>query len=424
MNSVTTATSNRADEPLLEGVRVADFTHMLAGPSAAMALADLGATVVKVENPPEGDPSRGIGVGGALFAVANRNKASIALNLKDPRGQEVARRLIATCDVVLESLRPGVMEGWGLGYEQVSQLVPGIVYGSVVGFGSRGPERDRGGVDLVVQAESGMMNLSGTAGGPPTRVGLQLVDTAAGLALGQAVAAALYRKARTGKGTRVEVRLLDTALYLQALQIAEYSISGRLPQPLGNSNPLASPADLFRTQDGYLMLAVLKDEHWQRLCTVLELDDLAADPRYEQRVGRLQHRDEIASAVQDRLRRRSTAQWYPLLREADLLVARVRDYRDVLADEQVAENGALTELPRDGDRGGAVTAVRLPYVLDDASTAVPVPPPQLGADTISTLAQLGYEPSEIEAMVGNGVVASPPTAAAAPQETTYARSRA
>lgn len=395
---------NETDEPLLEGVRVADFTHMLAGPSAAMALADLGATVVKVENPPEGDPSRGIGVGGALFAVANRNKRSVALNLKDPRGREAARRLVATCDVVLESLRPGVMEGWGLGYEEVSKLVPGIVYGSVVGFGSRGPERDRGGVDLIVQAESGMMHLSGAAGGPPTRVGFQLIDTAAGLALGQAVAAALYRKARTGKGSRVEVRLLDTALYLQALQIAEYSISGRLPEPSGNSNPLASPADLFRTADGYLLLVVLKDEHWQRLCAVLELDDLAADARYAERSGRLEHRDEIASAVQDRLGQLPTAEWFARLSEADLLVARVRDYRDVCADEQVAHNGALLELPADGER--TVTAVRLPYVFADSGTAMRAAPPRLGADTVSTLDELGYERSEIEAMIGDGVVAS------------------
>lgn len=389
-------------EPPLHGVRVADFTHMLAGPSAAMALADLGASVVKFEVAPGGDPARRIGAGGAVFNVANRNKRSVALNLKDPRAQQLALRYVRTCDVVLESLRPGVMKGWGLGFEAVSEVVPGIVYGSVVGFGSQGPDRDRGGLDLLLQAESGMMNLSGPAGGPPTKAGFQLIDTAAGLALAQAVVAALYKKARTGRGSKIEVRLLDTALYLQAAQIAEFSVTGSLPRPTGNANPLASPADLFATSDGHLMIAAFKDDEWVRLCTVLGLEGAASDPRYRSHADRLERRAEIAALLAERLGQATTEDWYRQLRAADLLVARVRNYRDIAADPQVAVNGALIELTSDRDQ--PVLGVRVPYVFDDRTTQRPAVLPGLGADTVAVLSELGVEHEELSSLLDDGVI--------------------
>ena len=392
-------------EAPLRGVRVADFTHMLAGPSAAMALADLGASVVKFESAPAGDPARNIGVGGAVFNVANRNKRSVALDLKDRRAQEIALRYIRSCDVLLESLRPGVMEGWGLGYDAVSRLVPDIVYGSVVGFGSHGPDRERGGLDLLIQAESGMMNLSGAADGPPTKAGFQLIDTAAGLALGQAVTAALYKKARTGRGSKIEVRLLDTALYLQAAQIAEFSVSGALPQRSGNANPLASPADLFETSDGHLMIAAFKDDQWVRLCNALGLERAGSDPRYRQHADRLEHRAEITVLLADRLRQATTAEWYRILRDADLLVARVRDYRDIVTDPQVEANGALLELTSDRDQ--PMLGVRLPYVLDDRIGPASATLPHLGADTLDVMSELGVDHQELLFLLHDGVIAAP-----------------
>lgn len=393
-------------EAPLHGVRVADFTHMLAGPSAAMALADLGASVVKFEVAPRGDPARHIGTGGAVFNVGNRNKRSVVLNLKDRRAQQLALRYIRTCDVVLESLRPGVMEGWGLGFDAVSALVPGIVYGSVVGFGSQGPDRDRGGVDLLLQAESGMMNLSGAAGGPPTKAGFQLIDTAAGLALAQAVAAALYKKARTGRGSKVEVRLLDTALYLQSAQIAEFSVTGSLPQPTGNANPLASPADLFATSDGHLVIAAFKDDEWVTLCNVLGLERAGSDPRYRSHADRLERRAEVAALLVDRLRQRTTEEWYRDLRAADLLVARVRNYRDIVADPQVAVNGALIELST--DRAQPVLGARLPYVLDDRTGPRRAAVPHLGADTLEVMAELGVDHEELQCLLHEGVIVGSP----------------
>lgn len=400
-------------EAPLHGVRVADFTHMLAGPSAAMALADLGASVVKFEVAPTGDPARRIGADGAVFNVGNRNKRSVVMNLKDPRAQRLALRYISTCDVVLESLRPGVMDGWGLGFDAVSKVAPGIVYGSVVGFGSKGPERHRGGLDLLLQAESGMMNLSGAAGGPPTKAGFQLIDTATGLALAQAVVAALYKKARTGLGSKIETRLLDTALYLQAAQLAEFSVTGSLPHPTGNANPLASPADLFATSDGYLIIAAFKDDEWVRLCGVLGLERAGSDPRYRRHRDRLERRAEIFDLLAERLREKTTQEWYAALREAELLVARVRDYRDVIADPQVEINGALVDLTTDGGR--RVIGVRLPYVLDDRVGPRQATLPGLGAHTLEVMAELGVEDDELSALLADGVIAADCHPAGAPR---------
>ncbi len=338
------------DEPL-SGIRVADFSQMLAGPLAAMALGDLGAMVVKFERP-QGDPSRAIGQDGTMFAISNRNKRSFCVDLRHADGRAIARKFIAAADVVIESFRPGVMARWQLAYEDVAELAPRAVYGSVVGFGSSGPYRDRGGIDAVLQAESGMMNLTGDPSGPPMKVGFQPVDSLAGVALAQGICAALLRRERTGRGGKVEVRLLDCAMYLQAFQIAEYAISGTLPVRSGNSVPHAAPSDLVRTSDGYLMLAAYLEDQWARLCVTLDMEWMASDERFATNPARVRHRPELIKVLESRMRERTTQEWYEMLTEAGLLVGRVMDYDGVSRDPQVLREPPVRDDHPAERRGG------------------------------------------------------------------------
>jgi crotonobetainyl-CoA:carnitine CoA-transferase CaiB-like acyl-CoA transferase len=384
----------------LEGIKIADFSQMLAGPLAAMALGDLGASVVKFDRP-QGDPARQIGRDGSMFAIANRNKRSICLDLRQLEGRAVARRFVATADVVIESFRPGVMARWGLGYAEVSELAPQVVYASVTGFGPDGPYRDRGGIDAVLQAESGMMTLTGYPDGPPMKVGFQPVDSLAGVALAQGICAALLRRHRTGRGGQVEVALLDCALYLQAFQLAEHAISGQLPVRSGNSVPHAAPSDLVATRDGYLMLAAYLEDQWAKLCVVLDMEWLATDQRFATNPARVQHRAELIAALETRLRTRTTQEWFELLTESGLLVGRVMDYEGVARDPQVHRNQPFVHTTRPS--GAAALTPRLPYVLDGQNPGVITPPPPLGAHTREVLAELGLPDSEADALIARGI---------------------
>lgn len=386
----------------LSGIRVADFGQMLAAPLAAMALADLGATVIKFERPQVGDPARRIGHDGSMFAIANRGKKSVAVDLRQPEGRMVARRFISTADVVVESFRPGIMDNWGLGYSSVSRDCPLIVYGSVVGFGSEGPYRDRGGIDAVIQAESGMMSLTGQPDGPPMKVGFQPVDSIAGVALAQGICAALFRRQSAGVGGHVEVRLLDCALYLQAFQVAEYDVSGELPRRLGNSVPHAAPSDLLRTKDGYLMLAAYLPDQWLKLCRVLQVEWMCSDDRFSTNDARVRNRSALIAALEERLAERTTEEWFVTLNQAGLLAGRVREYPNVVADEQVRLNKPLAQT----HRPSGVTALSplLPYVLDGQHSYSSNALPSLADHTIEVLVELGYSATEIGSLADRGIV--------------------
>jgi crotonobetainyl-CoA:carnitine CoA-transferase CaiB-like acyl-CoA transferase len=404
-----TANGAPAQVGALDGIRVADFSQMLAGPLAAMALGDLGATVVKFERP-QGDPARSIGQDGSMFAIANRNKRSVCVDLRQPDGRAVARKFLATADVLIEAFRPGVMARWQLAHEDVAALAPRLVYASVVGFGSRGPYRDRGGIDAVLQAESGMMNLTGEPSGPPMKVGFQPVDSLAGVSLAQGICAALLRRERTGRGGKVEVRLLDCAMYLQAFQFAEYAISGRLPTRSGNSVPHAAPSDLVRTSDGYLMLAAYLEDQWAKLCVTLDMQWMAGDERFATNHARVRHRAELIQVLEGRLRERTSQEWFETLTEAGLLVGRVMDYDAVTRDPQVVENRPFVATTRPS--GAAAMTPRLPFVLDDEEPGAVTPPPPLGANTREVLAEIGLGEAEVDSLIERNIVACGPGGAA------------
>lgn len=313
----------------LSGVKVADFSHFVAGPAAASLLVALGATVTKIESP-EGEAARSLGADRALFRAWNCGKRSLALDLKTAEGREIARRVVQDSDVVLESFRRGTMERLGLGYETVRRDNPSIVYASVSGFGHEGPERDRRAVDAVIQAESGMMHTTGERGGSPLKVGFQPVDTASGLALSNTILAALLRRQRTGEGQRISLSLFDVALFLQGHTFTAFSMSGEEPDRCGNRVPYGYPTDMFHTSDGAIQLAAYSPGHWALLCRVLDITELEKDGRFETLGARIRNSEELHTLLEKVFMMDTTDAWVQLLLHHGLMVGEVNSYASVM----------------------------------------------------------------------------------------------
>jgi crotonobetainyl-CoA:carnitine CoA-transferase CaiB-like acyl-CoA transferase len=392
----------------LDGVRVLEFGQLLAGPNAALILAELGADVIKVE-PLAGDAGRELQSAAftgsstsPTFVAFNRGKRSIALDLKSEAGREVGRRLIEQADVVIESSRPGAMERLGLGGEDARRINPRLVYASVSGFGFVGPERERRGVDLVIQAESGIMSITGERDGRPLKVGFTVVDVAAGNVLAQAILAALLRRERTGAGDLVQVSLLEVALHLQAQPLTEYLATGAVPERNGNAAPMTAPADMARTSDGHIVISAYLDDHWRILCARLGRPELADDPRFATKVARVAHRQELLATLEESLMTRTRAEWLAELQPAGLVVGVVKDYADIESSAQVEANGSIVTL--DTADGSELRTVRLPFRLGGWQPVRRPAPPEVGQHTAEILAELGYSPEQIEQRIADGAV--------------------
>jgi crotonobetainyl-CoA:carnitine CoA-transferase CaiB-like acyl-CoA transferase len=385
--------------PALEGLRVADFSGGLAGPLAAMMLADHGADVFKVESVDRGDLTREVDP--VMFLALNRNKRSLAVNLKDPRGLEAVRKLVAGLDVLIENFRPGVMDRLGLGPEAVRQLNPRLIYASFTGFGPKGPDSLRRAVDTVAQAETGLAGLNAPAGGPPTPIRLTVVDVAGGMALAQGVLAALIRRGRTGVGERVDANLLGSALFLQINAIAHFSLSGLEPR---DAPPSGGPAQVYQAKDGPIYLATFYQNHFVAACRLLGLDELADDPangNISLRAGRI---ETLAQRFAEKIAARTRAEWLPIFEEAGLLYASVKSYAETVASPQIELNESLFDLPVDAER--TIKAVRLPYRLESGWAGPDRPPPLLGEHSKAILTELGLGDST-EELERDGVIVQP-----------------
>jgi crotonobetainyl-CoA:carnitine CoA-transferase CaiB-like acyl-CoA transferase len=387
----------------LAGVRIVDLSRVLAGPYATMTLADLGADVVKVEHPAGGDETRGWGppfAGGesAYFLSVNRGKRSVALDLKDPEARDLALELCARADVVIENFRPGGAARLGLDYETVRALRRDIVYCTISGFGSREPT-DRAGYDFTVQAESGLMAITGEPDGEPLKVGVAIVDVLAGLNAATAILAALRRRDLTGEGGRVEVSLLDSAFAALVNVGANALLTGEEPQRYGNAHPSIVPYQPFRAADGWIAVAAANDGLYTRLCQAIDRPDLAADERYATNAARVLNREPLIGELQAVFTARSTDDWERLLLAAGVPAGKIRGVGEALRTAPARTRRV------DHPTAGAIELVGPPFELNSAGLGPSTPPPLLGQHTDEVLRELGVDDERLASLEERGVIA-------------------
>jgi crotonobetainyl-CoA:carnitine CoA-transferase CaiB-like acyl-CoA transferase len=395
--------SQPANAPPLAGVRIVDLSRVLAGPYATMTLADLGADVVKIEHPAGGDETRTWGppfAGGesAYFLSVNRGKRSVALDLKDPDGRELALELCARADVVIENFRPGGAARLGLDYETVRKRRPDIVYCTISGFGAREP-RDRAGYDFTVQAESGLMAITGGPDGEPMKVGVAIVDVLAGLNAATAILAALRRRDLTGEGHRVEVSLLDSAFAALVNVGANALLTGEEPQRYGNAHPSIVPYQPFRAADGWIAVAAANDGLYTRLCEAIERPDLAADDRYATNQARVLNREPLIAELQSVLAARSTDDWERLLLAAGVPAGKIRGVGEALRTAPARTRRVHHPT------AGPIELVGPPFELSSAALGPSEPPPLLGQHTAEVLRELGVDDERLASLEERGVIA-------------------
>jgi crotonobetainyl-CoA:carnitine CoA-transferase CaiB-like acyl-CoA transferase len=395
-----------ADQPL-KGIRVLDLTRVLAGPYCAMLLGDMGAEVIKVEEPGKGDDTRGwppfAGGESTYFMSVNRNKKSVTLNLKAPEGRELLKKLAKKSDVLLENFRTGTMEKLGLGYATLAKLNPRLVYCAMSGFGESGPESHRGGYDLIVQAESGVMDLTGFADGPPVKVGNSIADLVAGMSGAHGVTLALLARQKTRRGQKVEIAMLDVMASLLTYQAGMYLNAGRTPARRGNEHPSIVPYEVFKAADGYLALGVANNSLWERCCAALERPDLAKDPRYATEASRVENRATLVPLLNEVLGARSGEDWMKRLEAVGVPAGRIRTVPEVCESEHLRARGMVVALPH--AKAGTVRMMGVPIRLHRTPGKAKSAAPVLGGDTEAVLTRvLGLRRADVQRLRKSGVL--------------------
>ena len=396
----------RANAPL-SGVRVLDLTRVLAGPFCSMILGDMGAEIIKVEEPGKGDDTRSwppfVGGESTYFMSVNRSKKSLTLNLKAPEGRDILRKLVRKSDVVLENFRMGTMERLGLGYATLTRVNPRLVYCAISGFGESGPEAARAGYDLVVQAESGVMDVTGFPDGPPVKMGTSIADLVAGMSAAHGVTLALLARTRTRRGQKVEIGMLDAMAALLTYQSGIYFGTGQRPARRGNAHPSIVPYEVFKAADGYLVLGVANNSLWERCCIALERHDLVRDPRYATEAARVEHRATLIPLLNEVLGARTADDWMKRFEAAGVPAGRIRSVDEVCESEHLKARGMIVTLPH--PRAGQVTAMGVPIRLHGTPGRAAVPPPVLGQHTDALLTSLlALKPPQIKRLRDAGVV--------------------
>lgn len=399
--------ANDANAPrVLDGIRVVDFTRIMAGPYATMMLADHGADVVKVEGLPGGDAARQFGLDyvgdqSAVYLMWNRNKRSVALDLRSAEAKAIVHRLIAQADVVVENYRPGVAEKIGFGYDELSRVNPRLVYCSISAFGSSGPMADLPGTDPVVQAASGIMSVTGAGDGDPSLVGVPIADFTGAMTAVQGVLLALLARERTGRGQRVEVSMLHALLASLTTRLATFWTTGVNPPRTGSAHSVIVPYQVFRTKDGDVMAGAWRAESWDSFCEAMELPELATDARFGTNIDRQAHRAVLMPILQAAFEQRTTAEWEQRFRDAGALFARVNTFSDIFGHPHVRESGIVQRLQH--PTLGELPALAPPAVLSDTPATLATAAPLLGQHTREILAEAGCSEAEIDDLHARGI---------------------
>jgi crotonobetainyl-CoA:carnitine CoA-transferase CaiB-like acyl-CoA transferase len=377
---------------------VLDLTTVRSGPTCTKILADFGADVVRVERP------GGEGRERVFFDAADlhRNKRSIVVNLQDPRGVAIVKRLAARMDVVVENYRPDVKHRLGVDYEALSRENPRLVYASISGFGQDGPYRDRPGYDQIVQGMSGLMWLTGTAESAPLRVGIPIGDLLAGYFAAMGILTALLERETSGRGQRVETSLLEALTGSLSFQAAKYVNTGEVPPPVGNHHPLNAPMGVYRAKDGFFNLAVGNDDMWRRFCKVLDRPELADDARFGGMLSRVKHRQVLDPLLEEAFARRSVAEWVEALNAAGVASGPIYTVDQVFADPQIRQADLVREVTNAA--WGPHKVLALPVHLSRTPAVVERAAPMTGEHTREVLGTLGYEPAEIDAWLAEGLI--------------------
>jgi CoA:oxalate CoA-transferase len=394
----------------LDGIKVLDLTRVLAGPFCTMMLLDLGAEVIKVEVPGSGDDSRAFGPfknGQSLYFLnVNRGKESIALNLKTAEGKRLLEEMAARCDVLVENFRPGTMEKLGLGWETLKKANPRLVYAAISGFGHSGPYSQKPAYDILVQAASGVMSITGWPGQPPVRVGLSMGDITAAIFGSSGILAALYQREKTGFGQKVDVAMLDCQLAILENALVRYQVDGKSPGPIGNRHPTIAPFQAFSGSDGkWFVVAAGNDALWKSLCSALERADLLADPRYATNGDRTKHVNELAASLEETFARDTSSSWLAKIEAAGVPCAPVNSIEAVMEDPQLAARGMFATV--DDPRAGKVIIPGNPIKMESIEDSPTRPlAPEIGEHTAKILkGLLGKSDAELEALRQAGAIA-------------------
>ncbi len=400
----------------LSGIRVLDLGRHLAGPTCAQFLGDLGADVIKIENPQRGEDGRAAGPPffdetgpagkgeSAFFLSANRNKRSLAMDIKGPEGQMLFRRLAETADVVIENFRPGVMDALGIGYDAMSTKNPRIIYASLSGFGADGPFANRPGLDNIIQGFSGLMSVTGFEGGEPVRVGIPVADLFTGLIGAYGILAALMARERTGRGQVVQTSLLESMVGMLGFQGVRYLNGAGVPPPAGNHHPINAPYGAYRTKDGWVILGATGDKRWNAFCKVVGAPEWLDDPRFTTNGGRFSHNAELTELINEKLQAHTSDEWEEILNAQSIPCGPIYTVEQSLEHPQIHHREMVVERPH--PTMGTVRLLGLPVKLSETPAAIYRTPPLFAQHTDEILREIGVTDGELAQLRASGVITS------------------
>ncbi len=391
----------------LSGLRVVDLSRFIAGPYCTMKLGDMGAEVIKVETPGRGDDSRALGPPflegeSAYYLSFNRNKKSITLNMREEKGKEILRRLIADADIFVENFRIGVTEKMGLTYDDVKKIKDDIIYCSITGYGHNSPYREKPSFDVMIQGEAGLMSITGFPDGPPQRVGVAIADILGGFHAVEGILLALLVRNNTGKGQFIDVSLMDSIISILTYQAGNYLATGNAPQRVGNRHPMITPYESFETSDGYVIFAVGNQRLWETFVKALGREELNEDQRFADMKSRNQHPGELKDILEELTRQKTTEEWVKVMEDAGVPCGRIRTLDQVLSDPHVNIREMVVE--KEHPKAGMVKLTGVPTKLSLTPGDVSSPPPTLGQHTEEILKSIGYSDASIEEFKNNGIV--------------------